>query len=237
MAKSHRKGARKSHSRRRKSQKQQRQQRQQRQQQRRQGGYRLEGAPLADSLYGSSSSQMSLSQGDDYESYHRAQHGGMAPYGQAFDIMSDGNMLSSSMSDGQLRAIADVRGLHDAQPPALGPTPASPGTTNGGSSGSCGAMTGGRRRRRRSQRQQRKSQRQQRKSQKRQRQQRKSQRQQKRQRSQRNQRGGASLGYAPVGAPGLLLDNNRAYTQAGLNPEYYQSSSTEQLLADMRDRA
>jgi hypothetical protein len=56
-------------------------------------------------------------------------------------------------------------------------------------------------------------------------------------RSQKQQRGGASLGYAPVGAPGLLLDNNRAYTQAGLNPEYYQSSSTEQLLADMRDRA
>ena len=214
MAKSHRKGARKAHTRRRKSQKQQRQQRQQRQQQqRRQGGYRLEGAPVADSLYGSSASQMSLSQGDDYESYHRAQHGGMAPYGQAFSIMTDGNMLSSSMSDGQLRAISDVRGLHDAQPPALGPTPASPGTTNGGPSGSCGTMSGGRRRRR---------------SQKK--------RNQKK-RSQKQQRGGASLGYAPVGAPGLLLDNNRAYTQAGLNPEYYQSSSTEQLLADMRDRA
>ena len=227
MAKSHRKGARKSHTRRRKSQKQQRQQRQQRQQQqRRQGGYRLEGAPLADSLYGSNASQMSLSQGQDYESYHRAQHGGMAPYGQAFTIMSDPNMLSSSMSDGQLNAITEVRGLHDAQPPALGPTPASPGTTNGGPSGSCGTMTGGRRRRRRSQKKSKKSQ--------------KSQRQQKRQRQQRSQkkrsqRGGAALGYAPVGAPGLLLDNNRAYTQAGLNPEYYQSSSTEQLLADMRD--
>jgi len=208
MAKSHRKGARKAHTRRRKSQKQQRQQKQQR----RQGGYRLEGAPIADSLYGSSASQMSLSQGDDYESYHAAQHGGMAPYGQAFSIMTDGNMLSSSMSDGQLRAIADVRGLHDAQPPALGPTPASPGTTNGGPSGSCGTMSGGRRRRRSQKK---------RKSQKK--------------RSQKQQRGGASLGYAPVGAPGLLLDNNRAYTQAGLNPEYYQSSSTEQLLADMRD--
>ena len=143
MAKSHRKGARKSHTRRRKSQKQQRQQKQQ-QQQRRQGGYRLEGAPLADSLYGSSSSQMSLAQGQDYESYHQAQHGGAAPYGQAFTIMSDPNMLSSSMSDGQLNAITEVRGLRDAQPPGLGPTPASPGTTNGGPSGSCGTMTGGR---------------------------------------------------------------------------------------------
>ena len=224
MAKSHRKGARKSHARRR-TQKQQKQQRQQRQQknQRRQGGYRLEGAPVANSLYGSSASQMSLSQGQDYESYHQAQHGGMAPYGQAFDIMSDANMLSSSMSDGQLRAISDVRGLHDAQPPALGPTAASPGTTNGGPSGSCSSMTGGRRRRRRSQKK--------RKSQKRQRQ----QRSQRQQRQQRQQQGGTALGYAPVGAPGLLLDNNRAYTQAGLNPEYYQSSSTEQLMADLRD--
>jgi hypothetical protein len=65
---------------------------------------------------------------------------------------------------------------------------------------------------------------------------RRNQRSQKQQRQQKQQ-GGATLGYAPVGAPGLLLDNNRAYTQAGLNPEYYQSSSTEQLLADMRDRA
>jgi hypothetical protein len=84
-------------------------------------------------------------------------------------------------------------------------------------------MTGGRRRRRRSQKK--------RKSQKRQRQ----QRSQRQQRQQRQQQGGTALGYAPVGAPGLLLDNNRAYTQAGLNPEYYQSSSTEQLMADLRD--
>ena len=222
MAKSHRKGARKSHARRR-SQKQQKQQRQQKNQ-RRQGGYRLEGASLADSLYGSSSSQMSLAQGDDFASYHAAQHGGMADYGKAFDIMSDGNMLSSSMSSGQLNAISDVRGLSDAQPPPLGPTPASPGTTNGGPTGSCGSMAGGRRRRR-SHKKSRKG----RKS-------RRNQRSQKQQRQQKQQ-GGATLGYAPVGAPGLLLDNNRAYTQAGLNPEYYQSSSTEQLLADMRDRA
>ena len=238
MAKSHRKGARKSHTRRRKSQKQQKQQQQQKQQkqQKRQGGYRLEGAPVADSLYGSNSSQMSLAQGQDYESYHQAQHGGAAPYGQAFTIMSDPNMLSSSMSDGQLNAITEVRGLRDAQPPALGPTPASPGTTNGGPSGSCGTMTGGRRRRRSQKKSQKKSKKSQKKSQKQQKSQ-KSKKSQKQQRSQkkRNQRGGAALGYAPVGAPGLLLDNNRAYTQAGLNPEYYQSSSTEQLLADFRD--
>jgi hypothetical protein len=220
MAKSHRKGVRKSHARRR-SQKQQKQQKQQKNQ-RRQGGYRLEGAPVADSLYGSSSSQMSLAQGGDFESYHAAQHGGMADYGKAFDIMSDGNMLSSSMSSGQLNAITEVRGLSDAQPPSLGPTPASPGTTNGGPTGSCGSMAGGRRRRR---------------SHKKSRKGKKSRRNQRSQKQQKQQGGHAALGYAPVGAPGLLLDNNRAYTQAGLNPEFYQSSSTEQLLADMRDRA
>jgi len=164
---------------------------------------------------------MSLAQGQDYGNYHKAQHGGVADYAQAFDTLSDPQMLASSMSDGQLKAIADVRGLQDAAPPALGPTPASPGTTGGAPA--CGKMLGGRRRRSKKARKGRKGQKKSRKSQKQQRQQRR--------------QGGGSLGYAPVGAPGLLLDNNRAYTQAGLNPEIYQGTSTEQLVADMRDRA
>jgi hypothetical protein len=68
--------------------------------------------------------------------------------------------------------------------------------------------------------------------------------QKKSKRSQRSQKkrnqkrqGGGGLGYAPVGAPGLLLDSFRDYTKAGLNPEFYQSSSTEQLMADARDMA
>ena len=188
---------------------------------RRRGGYlQLSPAPIGDSLYGSSSSNQSLAQGTDFARYHEAQHGGAADYGQAFDILSDQQMLASSMSDGQLKAIADVRGLHDAQPPALGPTPASPGMGNGGPTGSCGTMTGGRRRRRRTTKKGKKGK-----------------KSKKSKKSRRRRQGGGSLGYAPVTAPGLLLDNNRAYTQAGLNPEYYQSSSTEQLLADMRDRA
>jgi hypothetical protein len=65
----------------------------------------------------------------------------------------------------------------------------------------------------------------------------KSKKSKKSKKQQRRQGGGGALGYAPVGAPGLLLDNNRAYTQAGLNPEYFNRGSTEQLLADMRDRA
>jgi hypothetical protein len=141
--------------------------------------------------------------------------------------MTDNEMLASSMSAGQLKAISDVRGLHDAQPTALGPTPASPGTTNG-SAGSCGPMLGGRRRRRHVSKKNKKSKKSQKKS-------KRSQRSQKK-RNQKRQ-GGGGLGYAPVGAPGLLLDSFRDYTKAGLNPEFYQSSSTEQLMADARDMA
>jgi len=189
----------------------------------RRGGYiELSPAPYASQLYGSPASQMSLAQGKDFSNYHAAQHGGMADYSRAFDVLSDQNMIESSMSDGPLRAIADVRGLKDDQPPALGPTVASPGLANGGPSESCGSkMTGGRRRRRTSKKGKKGGK--------------KSKKSKKSNR--RRRQGGGSLGYAPVTAPGLLLDNNRAYTQAGLNPEYYQSSSTEQLLADMRDRA
>ena len=212
MAKSHRKSHRKGQRRMRKTHRRHH----------RRGGYlQLSPAPISDSLYGSASSKMSLAQGTDFARYHEAQHGGAADYAQAFDVLNDPQLLASSMSDGQLKAIADVRGLHDEQPPALGPTPASPGMSNGGPTGSCGTMTGGRRHRHSHKK--RKNNKRNKKS--------------RRNKNQRRRQGGGSLGYAPVTAPGLLLDNNRAYTQAGLNPEYYQSSSTEQLMADMRDRA
>jgi len=162
---------------------------------------------------------MSLSQGQDYGNYHKAQHGGVADYGKAFDVMTDSQMLASSMSDGQLGAIASVRGLTDDQPQQLSSTPASPGQMNGAPA--CGAQLGGRRRR---------SQKKARKSKK----SKKSKKQQRKQ--QRRQGGGGPLGYAPVGAPGLLLDSNREYTNAGLNPEYFRGSSTEQLVADRRDQ-
>jgi len=194
--------------------------RNQKQQKSRGGAYSLQNAAnYSDSLAGSSPSQQSLAQGKDYGNYHTGQHGGVADYSRAFDTMTDSQMLSSSMSDGQLNAIAEVRGLHDAQPQQLAPTPASPGTTNGAPA--CGAMLGGRRRR----------------SQKKSKKAKKSKKSKKSKKQQRRQGGGGALGYAPVGAPGLLLDNNRAYTQAGLNPEYFNRGSTEQLLADMRDRA
>jgi hypothetical protein len=200
--------------------------------QKKRGGYLLEGADLKESLADSTSAKTSLNQGEDFLSYHSAQHGGVADYGQAFDIMSDKNLLASSHSDAQLKALADVRGLHDAQPTPLAPTIAAPGVVNGGPTGSCGTMQGGRRRRRVSRKKGRKSHRKGRKSQKQQKQQKQ---QGGRRRRYRRQGGGGSHGYAPVDTPGLLLDSAEDYTRAGLNAEYFQSNSTEQLVADKRD--
>ena len=91
-------------------------------------------------------------------------------------------------------------------------------------------MQGGRRRRRRVSR---------RKGRKGQKKGRKSQKQQKQQQGGRKRRvrrqGGGSHDYALVNTPGLLLGSAEEYTRAGLNAEYFQSNSTEQLVADKRD--
>jgi hypothetical protein len=55
----------------------------------------------------------------------------------------------------------------------------------------------------------------------------------KRSRKQRQRRRGGALGYAPISAPGMLLDGN-AYSQAGLNPEY-RGSAVEYNVAKARD--
>jgi hypothetical protein len=70
--------------------------------------------------------------------------------------------------------------------------------------------------------------------------QRKSQRRnQRRNQQRRSQQGGnhQALGYQLVNAPGLLLDNKSDYDHAGLNPDYYMGTSTEQYDATMRDRS
>lgn len=51
----------------------------------------------------------------------------------------------------------------------------------------------------------------------------------------RRHRGGSALGYAPVGAPGMLLASQQAYGQAGLNPEY-RGSAVEYDVAKARDQ-
>ena len=107
-------------------------------------------------------------------------------------------------------AIADSAQLRD---PTLAPTMED--------------QSGGRRRRRRTQKGKgRKSQKSQRRNQ-----QRRNQR--------RSQQGGnhQALGYQLVNAPGLLLDNKSDYDHAGLNPDYYMGTSTEQYDATMRDRS
>ena len=92
------------------------------------GGANMSPANVQDSLAGSGPSQNNLAQGDQYASFHRNQHGGMAPYPA---------LVTNSLLDESLRAsarvlptdqyIRDVAGLRD------------PGTE--------GVMGGGRRKR------------------------------------------------------------------------------------------
>lgn len=173
------------------------------------GGDRLEGAPLSYSLAGDWSSKMSLGQGEDFFKYHANQHGGAAPY----PMSVDGNLLPTamvgpSMSSGYYQAINDVAGLKDAMPTPNIPMP--------GVSAAPGAQSGGRKRRGRKSK--------------------KSKRHgKKRHCRSRKQRGGATLGFDSVSAPGLLLPTQSMYNQAGLNPQYYLGTSAEQMDATRRD--
>jgi len=188
------------------------------------GGDKLQGAPLSYSLAGDWSSQMSLDQGSDFFKYHANQHGGEAPYPQALqgDAIPS-SMVGPSMSTGYYRAFQDVAGLKDASPmapnPPLAGVSAAPANTT--------VQGGGLRRGKyltRKQKQQQKKQQQQLKQ------------QQKQQQQQLKQQGGAVLGYDSVSAPGLLLPTQSMYNQAGLNPQYYLGTSTEQADAIARDQ-
>ena len=184
------------------------------------GGDKLQGAPLSYSLAGDWSSQMSLDQGRDFFKYHANQHGGEAPYPQALqgDALPS-SMVGPSMSHGYYTAFQDVAGLKDAAPMPQNPIPlagvsAAPNPTVQG---------GGRRKRRRSGKH---SSRKHHGSRKHGR---------KHGRS-RKQRGGAVLGYDSVSASGMLLPTQSMYNQAGLNPQYYLGTSTEQADAIARDQ-
>ena len=159
-------------------------------------------------------SKQSLAQGKDFAQYHDAQHGGSAPLAQAFGTL-DPNLRGSAMMNGLDQAISDSALLHDD----------TLATEQGAA-----AQSGGKKRRRRSQKKSHKK----RRSQKRQ-----SQKKRRNQKKKSQQRGGGMppLGYESVTAPGLLLDNKEAYSRAGLNPAYYEGTSTEQWAADLRDRS
>jgi hypothetical protein len=125
------------------------------------------------------------------------------------------------------KAYADIAGLKDPQPTPI-PSLADGRVAVDGAIPLMGVskQTGGRKRR--GQKKGRRSQRKGKKSQRR------SQR--------RRQQGGSALGYQLVGAPGLLLDSAKQYSDAGLNPDYTGGISTnyvstEQMDANARDRA
>jgi len=189
------------------------------------GGAALSGAPLNYSLAGNWSSQMSLDQGQDFFKYHANQHGGQAPYPQALqgDALPS-SMVGPSMSNGYYGAFQDVAGLKDAAPMPQNPIPlagvsAAPGpTVQGGGKRSIKTRRNALKRHHKQQLKQLKQQ----------------QKQQLKQ--QKQQKGGAALGYDSVSAPGLLLPTQAMYNQAGLNPQYYLGTSTEQADAIARDQ-
>jgi hypothetical protein len=222
------------------------------------GGDKLQGAPLSYSLAGDWSSQMSLGQGQDFFKYHANQHGGEAPYPQALqgDALPS-SMVGPSMSNGYYQAFSDVAGLKDAAPMAPNPPlagvsailPAPSPTVLGGSRRRSGKRSGSKRSGSKHTRKHHKKQQQQLKQQQKQelqqfkqqqkqqqKQLKQQQKQQQKQQKQQKQEGGAVLGYDSVSAPGLLLPTQSMYNQAGLNPQYYLGTSTEQADAIARDQ-
>ena len=185
---------------------------------RQQRGGELEGAPLDYSLFDTMSGKQSMAQGLNYLQYHRAQHGGMAPFPQSVEgqVLGDG-LRGPALMNSLDKAYADIAGLKDPQPTPI-PSLADGRVAVDGAIPLMGVskQTGGRKRR--GQKKGRRSQR------------------------RRRQQGGSALGYQLVGAPGLLLDSAKQYSNAGLNPDYTGGISTnyvstEQMDANARDRA
>jgi hypothetical protein len=192
----------------------------------------LGSAPVNYDLARGWSSRASLAQGDDFTKYHAQQHGGSAPYPSAVSgapfLAPAGTAIA--MTAPLDRALADVAGLKDPQPTlyvdAAGRTGApttqdSPGAASmaRGVPSVAGSQAGGRRRHGR------KHGRKTHKGRK---------HHSRRSHRSRRHRGGG-LGYAPVGAPGLLLPSKTMYDEAGLNPDY-RGAATEYVLAEIRDQ-
>ena len=158
---------------------------------RRGGAYMLSSAsPLNSSLSNSWSSKMAAGQGGDYLSYHRGQHGGMAPLSAVSSSSLDSAMRPAAMMTGLDRAFSDIRGLSD--------------------------QAGGRRRKgRKSQRKGRKTHHKRRSMRNR----RKSARRSLRKSIRNRRRRGGALGYAPVDAQPMLLSASEA-AKAGMNPSW-----------------
>jgi hypothetical protein len=137
---------------------------------------------------------MSLGQGTDYFKYHEGQHGGGLSYGRFPEAVLDPGLPAALRGPAHIggidKAIADVRGLSDA-----------PNATT----------TGGKRR---------KSRKGSKRHHKGSKKHHKGRRHSKKHRKTHRRRSGGSLGYAPFPSSGMLLDSQKAYAQAGLNPEW-----------------
>lgn len=175
------------------------------------------------------SGKQSMAQGLNYLNYHRAQHGGMAPFPQSVEgqVLGDG-LRGSALLNPLDKAFADIAGLKDPQPTPI-PSLADGRVMVDGAIPLMGVskQTGGKKRR--GQKKGKKSQR-------------RSQKKGRRSQRRRRQQGGSALGYQLVGAPGLLLDSAKQYSNAGLNPDYTGGISTnylstEQMDANARDLA
>jgi len=176
---------------------------------------------------------MSLDQGQDFMKYHANQHGGEAPYPQALqgDAIPS-SMVGPSMSTGYYRAFQDVAGLKDAAPMPPNPIPL-PGVS---AAPSPTVQGGGKRRSRKLSRKHKLRTRRHHKQQLKQLKQQQKQQLKQLKQQQKQQKGGAALGYDSVSAPGMLLPTQAMYNQAGLNPQYYLGTSTEQADAIARDQ-
>ena len=169
---------------------------------RRGGADALEGAPLKYDLAGSWPSRMSLGQGADYFKYHEGQHGGMtsdanmsgAPLSAISGSMLPKDLQMSAHTRGTLEAIDYVRQFKD------------PGQA-GGRRCKCGKKhckcrkSHCKRHHKRHCKSHRKSHKHHHK------------------RHHSRKRGG-NLEYAPFPNKGMLLDSQKEYSQAGLNPQW-----------------
>ena len=201
---------------------QKRRQQRRKTQRKQQRGGELEGAPLSYSLFDSMSGRQSMAQGLNYLNYHRAQHGGVAPFPSSVEGQVLGDGLRGPALMGTLdQAYEDIAGLHDARPASI--TSLADGRV--AVDGAIPLMgvskqTGGKKRR---------GQKKGKKSQK------KGKKSQRRSQRRRRQQGGSALGYQLVGAPGLLLDSAKQYSNAGLNPDYTGGISTDYMSTERMD--
>lgn len=168
----------------------------------------LSGASVNYHLSGSYPSRMSLGQGADYFKYHEGQHGGAAlAYGEfPYAVLDKGlpDALRGPAHIGGIdKAIADVRGLCDP--------PNCPGTAP-----MAAPKVGGKRNKKNKTKRTKKNKTKRTKKDKRT----KKNKRNVSKRNKKNKRKGGSLGFAPFPSSGMLLDSQKAYAQAGLNPEW-----------------